>query len=297
MRIFITGGTGLIGRKLVSELLLKRHHITLLTRSVVKAKQKLPYPELTFVNSLEDVVDFSDYDAVINLAGEPIFAKKWSPERKRQLTQSRVELTQAISEKINNTSAHRPLFISGSATGFYGDQGKTVLAENSDTGDNFTAKLCQEWESSALQADTRVCILRTGLVLSTEGGALAAMLPVYRFALGGWLGTGEQYWPWIHIDDMVRAIIYLLNSTALEGIFNCCAPSPIHNRSFNRHLAQQLKRPAIAPVPAFLLKALLGERSQLLLDSQRVHPANLQQAGFEFDFPHIAKAFEELINR
>ncbi|MDO4430946.1 MAG: TIGR01777 family oxidoreductase [Lonepinella koalarum] len=287
MHILITGATGFIGYTLVSELLKTSHKLTALSRSA--EKQRIKRPQVNWVTHLAQV-DFNHIDAIINLAGEPIFYKSWTTKQKKCLTQSRVDLTQTLSEKIITAKKPPKVFISGSATGYYGEQNEHQLTEQSPPTDNFTGQLCQQWENAALKAQseqTRVCLLRTGLVLDKNGGALAQMLPFYRLGLGGKLGNGQQFWAWISLQDIVRAILFLLENETCQGAFNLVSPTPLQNTDFNNLLGQHLNRPTFFHVPAFLLKFILGERACLLLDSQQIIPKRLSDAGFKFDYPTL----------
>lgn len=295
MNIFITGATGLIGQQLVSQLLLKQHQITILSRSKAKAEQLFPH-NVSICTSLNNYQHFNQFDAVINLAGEPIFNHYWTAKQKQKLTDSRIKLTKQLASLINCSDKPPHTFISGSAMGYYGDYGEQLINENSTSGKNFPAQLCQQWEQAAITANSRVCLLRTGIVLAKQGGAMQAMLPLYRLALGGKLGSGKQYWAWIGLQDMVRGIIFLLNNQNCQGAFNFVAPNPIKNSEFNRTLAQLLKRPAIMGVPSWLLKLLLGERAQLLLDSQKAQPDKLLAQGFNFHYPQLEKALLHILN-
>ena len=287
MRILITGGTGLIGSALIPRLLAENHQITALVRNPQRAKQILP-PEVQFISGLNSLPNLDQFDGVINLAGEPIFAKRWSAERKRALYNSRISLTNQISQLINQGQNPPQFLISGSACGYYGDQGEKELDENAPLGRNFAAQLAQQWEMAALNAKTRVCLIRTGLVLSKQGGALAKMLPIYKAGLAGKIGNGQQFWPWIALQDMLNGILFLINKPNCQGVFNFAAPNPERNQKFNDLLKTFLKRPALFAVPACALRLLLGERACLLLDSQNVRPAHLLQQGFQFEFSNLA---------
>lgn len=291
MNIFITGATGFVGSVLTAKLA-GQHQITALTRSPEKAGKILPASVKT-VSTLACYANFDEFDAVINLAGEPIFDRRWTAQQKERLTNSRVNLTENLTALINNSVTPPHTFISGSACGYYGDCGEQPIDENTPPSDAFPAKLCQQWEAAALNADTRVCVLRTGIVMDKSGGALARMLPLYRYGLGGKLGCGKQFWAWIALPDMINAIEFLLLHSTCQGAFNLVSPHPIRNAEFNRMLGLAVKRPHFATVPAFVLKLVLGERSQLLLDSQNVQPSKLLAAGFEFQLPTLQQALSE----
>ncbi|MGR3808442.1 TIGR01777 family oxidoreductase [Pasteurella testudinis] len=295
MHIFITGGTGLIGQRLTRSLLKQGHQLTLLTRNPAHARTKFDGLEIEFLPTLNTLSHFDHFDAVINLAGEPIFDQAWTDEQKERLLDSRVTLTQQLVELINASRNPPHTFISGSAIGYYGDNGESAVSEDNPKGSQFPARLCAQWEQTALQADCRTCLLRTATVLSTRGGALTRMLPLYRWGLGGKLGSGKQFWAWIHLHDMVAGIEFLLNHPTCQGAFNLCSPNPVRNREFNRTLAKILTRPHFAFVPAFVLKWVLGERAQLLLDSQNILPCRLLKAGFTFRFEKIDAALQDCI--
>ena len=293
MNILLTGGTGLIGKALVEQLCLRNEQVTILTRSSsphTLSKQK----NIKFITALSELDLQEQFDAIINLAGEPIFHKVWSKNQKSILRESRLSLTTQLVEFINQYQQY-PVFISGSATGIYGDQDEQTITETSKTAKTFTAQLCQDWENIAQQANARVCLIRTGMVFSTKGGALAKMLPLYKWGLGGKLGKGEQYFPWIALEDMVNGILFLLDHSECRGAFNFSAPNPIKQHKFNRTLARILKRPAFATIPKWLLHFMLGERANLLLESQNVVPEKLLNAGFQFQYSDCKNYLEDIL--
>lgn len=251
MNILLTGGTGLIGKALVERLCLRNEQVTILTRSS-SPHTLSKHKNIKFITALSQLNSQEQFDAIINLAGEPIFHKVWSKNQKSILRESRLSLTTQLVEFINQYQQH-PIFISGSATGIYGDQDEQKITETSKTAKTFTAQLCQDWENIAQQANGRVCLIRTGMVFSTKGGALAKILPFYKWGLGGKLGKGEQYFPWIALEDMVNGILFLLDHSECRGAFNFAAPKSIKQHKFNRTLAQLLKRPAFATIPKWLL--------------------------------------------
>lgn len=299
MRILITGATGLIGSSLTQRLLSLSHPITVLTRDVQRARERFG-EQVSYWSTLQDQTSLDGFDAVINLAGEPIADKRWSKAQKERLCHSRWDLTERLAALINAGSSPPSVLISGSATGYYGDQGQAVVTEDEAPHDEFTHQLCQRWESLALQAQsnaTRVCLLRTGVVLARKGGALAKMLPPFRLGLGGPIGNGRQYLPWIHLDDMVNGIIYLLEHATLQGPFNMVAPYPVHNEQFAAQLANVLDRPAFLRVPAFAMRLLMGEAAVLVLGGQRAVPRRLEEAGFSFRFLELEQALDDVINQ
>ncbi|HHT7857851.1 TIGR01777 family oxidoreductase [Pasteurella multocida] len=294
MNILITGATGLIGSHLTSQLIKHAHGVTALVRDPKAAKQTLP-ASVTLISSLAQYTTLDTFDAVINLAGEPIFEKRWTAQQKQRLVESRVNLTAQLVQRINASRTPPHTFISGSATGYYGHNAEEIITENTPATDTFPSQLCQRWESEALCAKTRVCLLRTGIVLSKTGGALAKMLPLYRLGLGGKLGSGKQYWAWIALDDMVKGILFLLENHQCQGAFNLVSPNPVRHVEFNNTLANILKRPAFATVPELLLRFFLGERAQLLLDSQKIVPEKLLAQGFIFDYPELKSTLQAIL--
>ncbi|KAE9532850.1 epimerase [Ursidibacter arcticus] len=283
MHIFITGGTGFIGEALCQALIKREHKLTVLTRRQLVDQQAVRYCQ-----SLADFQDLNQFDAVINLAGEPIFDKPWTEQQKQKLLSSRLTITKQLVELFHKSEQPPHTFISGSATGFYGNLSFTKkYDEQTACGTQFPALLCKEWEETALHSQssqTRVCLLRTGIVLDQAGGALQKILPIYKLGLGGKLGNGKQHWAWIARDDHIRAILFLLNNKQSHGAYNLVAPNSISNADFNQQLAKALKRPAFFSVPSFLLTLGLGERSQLLLDNQPLIPQKLLDEGFKFQY-------------
>lgn len=284
MNILLTGGTGFIGRALTQALLDEGHSLTLLTRQIAP---KDFLQAVKFCQNLADFTHLNNFDAVINLAGEPIFDNQWTNAQKQILQQSRLDLTRKLADLIRKSDNPPHTFISGSATGYYGDlpPSANFYDETTACGANFTAQLCQQWEAEASKAkneNTRVCLVRTGLVIDETGGALKRMLPLYRANLAGKLGSGKQYWAWIALQDHIQAVIFLLKNAKCQGAFNLVAPTPVTNAEFNQKLAQQLRRCAIFHVPAWALQFTLGERSQILLDNQPLVPKKLIENGFIF---------------
>ncbi|WP_140919357.1 TIGR01777 family oxidoreductase [Limnobaculum xujianqingii] len=296
MHILITGATGLIGRHLTQSLLLQSHTITVVSRSIEKARA-LFGDSVSYINALDNLKNLDNFDAVINLAGEPIADKRWTAVQKRRLCNSRWQLTAHLSKLFADSHTPPAVFISGSAVGYYGDQGQSVVTEDETPHPEFTHTLCQRWEEEALLAKsdrTRVCLLRTGIVLSAEGGALAKMLPIFKMGLGGPLGSGLQYMPWIHINDMVNGILFLLTTPKLEGPFNMVSPYPVHNELFTDLLASAIDRPHFFRTPAFVIRLLMGESAVLVLGGQHALPKRLEEAGYHFEFSDLEKAFDNL---
>lgn len=289
MHILITGGTGFIGSTLCPQLLIDGHQLTLLTRDPAKAL-RVYGSRLTIIRSLTELSNETTLDAVINLAGAGIADRPWTASRKQQLHASRVTLTEELVSMLRRREQRPRVMISGSACGWYGDQGNTLLEETSPANtsnahEEYTHTLCQDWEAAAHKVEAlgvRLCILRTGVVLGQSGGMLKRMLPIFGLGLGGRLGSGEQWLSWIALGDFVNIVRALLSDESQSGVFNATAPKPITNAEFTATLAHALKRPALLPIPAALLKLAMGEMSTLLLGSQRVLPSRLLEAGFRF---------------
>ncbi len=295
--ILITGGTGLIGSALCEQLLGQNHHVTVLSRNPETVKDKCG-KRVKGIRSLTEIDDDMSIDWVINLAGEPIADKPWTKKRKAALEDSRIGLTRNLVDWIVERRHVPECLISGSAVGWYGDGGDTVLTEQSDFTDEYTHQLCEAWEQQALRASqsgVRVCTVRTGLVLASNGGFLHKMLLPFKLGVGGRLGSGQQYMPWVHIKDMVNLLAFLANNNQAEGPFNANSPNPVSNKLFTKTLADVLHRYAFIPVPAWLLKALLGEMSGLLLTGQRTIPEKAQAMGFHFYYPDLKLALTDVL--
>ncbi len=296
--ILITGGTGLIGSALCEQLLNLQYQVTVLSRNLEKVIHNCG-PHVRGITSLSEIKNDELINVVINLAGEPIADKRWSKNRKKQLQASRVNITQDLVEWMTQRQHKPECLISGSAVGWYGDGGSKVLTEQSSYHDEYTHQLCDAWEKQALQAKQdaiRVCIVRTGLVLASKGGFIDKMLLPFKLGLGGQLGNGDQVMPWIHLTDMVNLVIFLLEDDEAQGVFNACSPHPVTNKKFTAALAKQLHRVAFIPVPALLLKYLLGEMSRLLLTGQNAIPEKVQALGFRFVYTDITLALADILS-
>lgn len=300
MKILLTGGTGFIGRELLKHL--TTHEVVLLTRSPEKAKQIVSHADLgniTYISHLNGFHDLNDFDSIINLAGEPIADKRWSSEQKKKICESRWKLTEQLVSLIHASTTPPSVFISGSAVGYYSDQQEHPFDESLHVHcEHFPHHVCAKWEEIANRArseNIRICILRTGVVLGCDGGALAKMLLPYKIGVGGPVGSGRQYMPWIHKLDMVRAIVYLLETEHAHGEFNVCAPHPVTNRHFSGTLARTLKRPHFLFTPKWAIKAIMGECSVLLLDSIRAKPKKLTELGFRFSYSRLEPALKNLL--
>ncbi len=294
MRIGISGATGLIGGALVSHLTAAGHELKIFGRR--------PFTGLPFCRwDVLEPVDpsaLAGLDAFIHLAGTPIAEGRWTDQRKHLIRATRVVGTGHLVEAFRRSGQPPGVLLAASAVGFYGDRGAEILDEESPPGQGFLPELCREWEAKALEAGTlglRVVLLRTGIVLSPQGGALAKMLPPFRLGVGGRLGSGRQYLSWIHLSDHVRLVELALYHQDAAGPLNCTAPRPVTNREFTRTLAGVLRRPAWFPVPAPVLRLLFGEMAQALLEGQRVVPRRALELGFSFTFPDLAGALEDLL--
>lgn len=297
MRILITGGTGLIGRQLCKALLAEGHQLTVLSRHPETVAVKCG-ATVHSMASLDDWHPEQTFEAVINLAGEPIVDAWWSVRRKQVLRGSRIALTDKLVQCISAAKQKPSVLLSGSAVGFYGDGGDRELYESASAGSDFAANLCRDWESAALAAKVsgvRVCLLRTGLVLSKSGGLLGKMLLPFKLGMGARLGSGKQWMSWVHIDDYVAMVLRLLQDEQMSGPFNMTAPNPVTNAQFTQSLAHGLRRPAFFIAPSFMLRLVMGERAALMLEGQRVLPANLTDAGYQFKYPKLAEALDDLL--
>jgi uncharacterized protein (TIGR01777 family) len=298
MNYLITGGTGLIGRAFIESLPKNTSQITVYTRDKVNAK-KLLGSSIKCIDELS-IIDIENSDAILNLAGEPIADKRWSDSQKEQICQSRWNITQHLVDLINQAKNPPSIFISGSAIGIYGRQNKQPIDEDFEHFHReFTHHICSTWENIALNAatnKTRVAILRTGIVLANNGGALAKMIPPFKYGLGGKIDGGEQVMSWIHIEDMIAAILHIQQHKTLQGVINLTAPNPVSNKHFTQALASSLNRPCRLTTPAWLLKIMLGEMSDLLLFGQNVVPKKLIDSGFSFKYPNVEKSLTHLVN-
>ncbi|MEY2638096.1 MAG: hypothetical protein RLZ80_227 [Actinomycetota bacterium] len=291
-RIAITGASGLIGTALVGKLKSDGYTVQRLVRRPTVS------PEEIFWNPAQSEIDLDSLagvDAVIHLAGAGVGDKRWTKKYKSEILNSRLLGTTTIANAVSQVKPK--VFISSSAIGWYGETGNRAVIESDRGGDDFLAAVCREWEAAAdLAGDVRTVKIRTGLVLDPTGGALGRMLPLFRFGLGGKLGNGKQWWSWITLHDHLRAIEFLMENNQISGAVNLTSPNPVTNQEFTSALARALRRPALFPAPAFALKAALGGFSTEILGSKKVLPGVLQDAGFNFDFPHIGPALDALAN-
>ncbi len=301
MKIIITGGTGFIGSKLSRELADTGHEVFVVDRRIPVVSggtlNGITYYQADLLkDSIPEV--FASVEAIIHLAGASIF-KRWTPSYKQLIIDSRVKSANAIFEFLREREHSLKVFVSASAIGFYGDErGEEVLTESSSVGKDFLSEVCEKWESSGhqfSQIGARTVSVRTAIVLGPGGGMMSQILPLFKMFVGGKLGSGRQWFSWIHIDDLVRVYIEALENENLSGPVNASAPNPVRNSEFTKELAKALKRPAIFTVPAFALRIMLGEFSRAVLGSQKVLPTKLQAISFQFRKPDIGTALKDLV--
>ena len=291
-RIAVTGASGLIGSALVGYLKSEGHTLQRLVRRATVAPDEIRWdPKTGYV----DIDALRGVDAVIHLAGVGVGDKRWTKRYKSEILNSRLLGTTAIANAVAEVKPQ--VFISASAIGWYGDSGNRAVVESDSVGNDFLAAVCREWEGAAdLAGEVRTVKLRTGLVLDPTGGALGRMLPLFRFGLGGKLGTGKQWWSWITLHDVVRAIVFCLEKK-ISGPVNLTSPNPVTNQEFTAALARAMKRPALFPAPAIALRIALGGFSSEVLGSKKVMPNALTEAGFKWDYPHISTALAALVEQ
>lgn len=291
MNILITGGTGFIGQRLCARLQALDHQVSVLSRRPGKA-------DLPGVRQIGRLEEAGQVHAVVNLAGEPLTTGRWTAARKQVLLDSRLGTTRDLLAWMSALAERPRVLVSGSAIGYYGPRGDEPLDENASPGHDFAAMLCRRWEAEAFAAEAlgvRTCVLRTGIVLGRDGGALARMLPPYRLGAGGPMGDGRQWMSWIHRDDLVGMIIWMLENPHARGAYNGTAPAPVTNAVFARTLAAALHRPALITAPAFALKLAFGEMAGLLLTGQNVLPQHALDEGFSFQYPTLERALQAIL--
>lgn len=294
MRVFITGGTGFVGKPLSNMLVEIGHKVTILTRGHKPSTDGITYISgiSTQPGTWQD--ELAKHDAVINLAGRSIFCP-WTKKNKESIRKSRLETTRNVADVLAGSSDK--ILLNASAVGYYGNGFNKDLTESSSSGNDFLANLARDWEESAMAAgNARVILCRFGVILHRDGGALQKMLLPFRLGLGSPLGNGCQYIPWIHLTDLCRAIIFCLEQSTISGPVNCTAPYPVVNGDFSRLLAETLNRPYfLPPLPAFLLHLVLGEMAKVVLFGQKALPSKLQKENFHFLYPEVAGALADLV--
>ncbi len=296
MNYLITGGTGFIGTALIASLRAAGHGITVLTR-----QPRPPQEGVSFVTSLDAIPAQARFDGVVNLAGASLAGARWSESYKREITSSRLDTTGAVIALLGRLQQPPAVLLSASAIGFYGHHGDEPLGEDGAVVPGFSQQLCQRWEAEALRAEalgTRVCLLRFGVVLDRDGGAMEQMAQPFRLGIANWLGSGQQWLSWVHRKDAVAAMDFLLARTDLSGPFNITAPEPVTSRGFCAAMKRRRRTLLTAPVPAPVMRLLVGEMAQeLLLQGQRVLPLRLQAEGFRFSFPTLDDALGAIMAR
>ena len=319
MKIVIAGGTGFLGRPLTAAFAHEGHEIVVLTRGSTSSppvgstsspqadRARAPLAPTRSVAWTPNgelgpwAAEIDGAGAVVNLAGESIAGKRWTAARKQRILDSRVQATRSLAAAIRGAAAPPPVFVSGSAVGYYGPLGDEVATEETPAGRDFLAGVCEQWEAEARRAAsdrTRVACIRTGIVLEKDGGALPQMLPPFRFGAGGPVGSGRQYWPWIHRDDWIALVRWAMATPAAAGALNATAPHPVTNAEFARALGRAMHRPAFMPAPGFALRLLLGEMADaLLLSGQNAVPAKATRGGFQFRHNDVDDALRAIFTR
>lgn len=298
MNILITGGTGFIGSSLRTLLLREGHLLTIVTRSPKKYKGESAKNQ-RFVSWDSDLVaEMEKADAVINLAGASIFGRRWTDEVKQQIYDSRIECTQQLVETIEQASDRPSVMISASGSDYYGDSGDEILDESAEPGNSFLAQVCVDWEKAArpvTDMGVRLVNPRIAVVLEQDGGALQQMLWPFKLGVGGPIGSGSQYFPWIHMLDLCRGLMFPIEDEGLTGPYNLSAPNPVTMKEFASELAAQLHRPSLFRVPEFVLNLVLGEAANPVITSKRLQPKKLQQHGFVFRFDYLREALVDIL--
>jgi uncharacterized protein (TIGR01777 family) len=301
MKILVCGATGLIGRSVCKLLAEDGHHVSATSRSANKPSglaakevhQWDPHSGPPSASTLDGI------EAIVNLVGESIDARRWSDDQKKLIRDSRVVTTRNLVDGLRSLGAKPAVLVNGSAVGYYGNRGDEILEETASSGRGFMSDVCQEWEREAQRATDigiRLVQVRTGVVLSGDGGALKKMLLPFKIGIGGRLGNGKQWFPWIHIDDIAGIFRHAVINSSVRGPMNGVAPNPVTNAEFTRELARALHRPAFFPVPEISLKVLLGEMSEVLFDSQRAVPSKAIATGYKFVYPDLASALKDLLD-
>ncbi len=298
MHIVLTGGTGFIGSALADALRARGDEVSMLARDPDRARRRFGKQFLYFPRWNEAP---TQADAVINLAGEPLVGKRWTAAYRDQIRASRLSVTQGMNAWLQRIPMPPEVVISGSAIGYYGSDSERVFTEADPAGEDFGARLCADWEALAQEARRvstvrRVITLRTGVVLEKNGGALARMLLPFRLGLGGRVGSGRQWFSWIHRADLINAILFLMDTPGCDGAYNLTAPGAVPQQDFARQLAHALGKPAFMPMPGFALKLLFGEGANLLLEGQNVQPKRLLDAGFRFQYPQLPDALNAILS-
>src|SRR5215213_2813792 len=298
MRILITGSSGLIGKALQKSFKAKGYEMLLASRKEPEHENEIQWnPDSGFAD--EDVLRLEGLDAVIHLAGENIAGLRWTDEKKKAIRDSRVHGTRTMIEAFARLERKPAVFVSASATGFYGDRGDQEMIETSPAGDTFLSEVCKEWESESRRAEDmgiRTVLLRNGIVLSKDGGALATMLTPFKFGVGGVIGSGKQWMSWVSLDDVVEVVSFAIENQKVRGAINVTSPHPVTNEEFTKALGEVLYRPTFLPLPEFAVNLVFGEMGDaLLIDSTRVVPKRLLDNGYNFKYPDLKSALEHAV--
>ncbi|GAB4345598.1 MAG: TIGR01777 family oxidoreductase [Leptolyngbyaceae cyanobacterium] len=304
MKVAVTGATGFVGHRLVERLQAEGHQVVVFTRNPDRAAKVFPktaFPAVEIVAYTPTVAGewqqaIAGCDGVVNLAGEPI-SERWTAAHKQAILESRKLGTQRIVEAIAQANPKPQVLVNASAIGYYGTSETVTFDESSNPGNDFLAEVCQAWESEAQkvkEAGVRLVILRLGIVLGM-GGAIARMLPPFKLFAGGPIGSGKQWFSWIHRDDLVSLILYALTQPSMAGIYNATAPNPVRMAEFCHTLGEVMHRPSWLPVPAFAIEALLGDGAIVVLEGQEVIPKRTQESGFQYQYPTVKQALEEVV--
>jgi len=295
--VLVTGATGFIGSHFCQKAQDQGLQVIALTRNLDKAHHRLP--NVTAIQNIEALSSIDKIDYVVNLAGEPLVSGRWNAARKQEFHYSRIGTTNHLYDYFQKSPKPPRILISGSAVGYYGPHRDKLLDEAAKYHDSYAHQLCSAWEQAASQFNqlgTRVCCLRTGIVLGAEEGALDRMLTPFKLGLGGRLGSGKQWMPWIHIDDVVELIFHCLKRSDIRGSINASSPNPVTNKQFTKTLGSVLSRPAILPMPSAMVRLLFGEMAdELLLTGQRVYPRKALESGYKFRYPELRSALEQLL--
>ena len=305
MKIAISGATGFVGSRLVKRLHTEGHRILVLTRNTTFAQKVFPFqafPNLEIISYTPSVSgswqdSIAGCDGVVNLAGEPIAEGRWTPERKQEILNTRKLGTQKIVEAIAKANPQPTVLVNTSAIGYYGTSETASFDEDSASGNDFLAQVCQDWEAEASKVkdtNVRLVILRFGIVLG-NGGALGKMITPFKLFAGGPIGSGQQWFSWIHLDDIVSLIIQALTKPTMEGVYNATAPQPVRMNDLSTTMGNVMNRPSWLPVPGFAIEAILGDGAKVVLEGQQVLPKRTLESGFEFQYPNLPSALKQIL--
>ena len=294
MNILITGGRGFVGSALSRALREAGHDVVITTRKESDAPGELTWSPPSLIPPKK----ISIFNAIVNLAGDSIYSDRWTKDKKERIRSSRINTTHYLIESIKNAEVKPEVFINASAVGYYGPHGDEEVTEDAPPGNDFLASVCKAWEAEAGKAEgagVRTVITRFGVVLGKDGGALQIMITPFKAFVGGYLGSGKQWMSWVHIDDITGFIKYAIERDEISGVFNVTAPNPLTNKDFGSKLGRALGRPSIFPVPGFVLRATLGEFSEVLLTGQRVIPERVLTSGYKFKYPSLEEALKSIL--